>query len=300
MSKKKPVSAIDEFQPDGSFTRSLVFESPKGKTEIVPFPSDSMCVIRGPREVYDWYGRKVTLSKEISHIIHHYSSKTNGYLVDEAEELFLAKKKNGKQTLATLTMQRLYDKNHHILEPIKMSYFKQVRTGHHMNHQPIIIPGKYEFDRIDNSIPETPIMQAFLLGLPSYRRVREIDYFIGVKGGSLGQKNTYSVFRDKSAGFLTWMHNCFAENRNAIMDMPKESEPNHRTTNFLLGNITVSENGTKMSAICPVEFTINEEVHFKTISTDIEVVKHMYRKDGQYSLWWYFDGGEIKEPLTTP
>lgn len=300
MSKKKPVRAIDEFMPDGSFTRSLVFESPKGKTEIVPFPTDSMVIIRTPTELYDWYGRKIKISSDISHILRYYGSKTNGNSVSEAEELFLAQKKNGKQTLAKLVMNRIYDKNRNFLEPIQMPLFKQVRTGCHMNRQPTIVSGEYEFDQIDNSILEAPVMQTFILGLPAYYHKDKIDLFTGLTGGMLNKRYTYAVIRENTSSSFNWIYSCFAENRDAIMQSPKEGEPQHGYANYLLGNITVSEDGTKLSAVSPSRYYRNEERYYRTVSTDIEVVKHMYRKDGQPYLWWYYDGGEIKESPITP
>ena len=298
MSKKKPVRAIDEFMPDGSFTRSLVFESPKGKTEIVPFPTDSMVIIRTPTELYDWYGRKVKLSPKIHRILRHYGSEANGSLVDSAKELFLAEKTNGKLTLATLTMDRIYDKNRNFLEPIQIPLFKQIRIGCYMNRQPTIVPGEYEFNQIDNSILETPVMQTFILGLPAYYHKDKIDIFTGLTGGTLNERYAYTVIRKNISSSFNWMFNSFAENRDAIMHATKE--PTHSYANFLLGNITISEDGTKLSAVSPSRYYRNEERYYRTISTDIEVVKHMYRKDGQPDLWWYFDGGEIKESPTTP
>ena len=298
MSKKKPVRAIDEFMPDGSFTRSLVFESPKGKTEIVPFPTDSMVIIRTPTELYDWYGRKIKISSDINHILRYYGSKTNGDSVSEAEELFLAQKKNGKQTLAKLVMNRIYDKDHNVLEPIEIPWSKQVRTGCHINRQPTIVPGEYEFDQIDNSILETPVMQAFILGLPAYYHKDKIDLFIGLTGGMLNKRYTYAAIRENTSSSFNWMFSCFAENRDAIMHATEE--PTHGSASYLLGNITVSEDGTRLSAVSPSRYYRNGEHYYRTISTDIEVVKHMYRKDGQSCLWWYYDGGEIKESPTTP
>lgn len=298
MSKKKPVRAIDEFMPDGSFTRSLVFESPKGKTEIIPFPTDSMVIIRTPTELYDWYGRKVKLSPKIHRILRFYGSEANGSLVDSAKELFLAEKANGKLTLATLTMDRIYDKNRNFLEPIQMPWFKQVRTGCYMNRQPTIVPGEYEFGQIDNSILETPVVQAFILGLPTYYHKDKIDLFTGLTGGTLDKRYAYTVIRKNISSSFNWMFSCFAENRDAIMHATEE--PTHGSANYLLGNITVSEDGTKLSAVSPSRYFRNEERYYRTISTDIEVVKHMYRKDGQSNLWWYYDGGEIKESPTTP
>ena len=94
--------AIDCFTSDGSFYRTLYFRDENGKTKVMHFRDDRMSIIRGPREVYDWYGRLINLGPEIDEVIRHY-----GYLFDrnnmsKTTETFIVKKKNGKFSQAKL------------------------------------------------------------------------------------------------------------------------------------------------------------------------------------------------------
>lgn len=94
--------AIDCFTSDGSFYRTLYFRDENGKTKVMDFRDDRMSIIRGPREVYDWYGRLINLGPEIDEVIRHH-----GYLfvrdkMSKTTETFIVRKKNGKFSQAKL------------------------------------------------------------------------------------------------------------------------------------------------------------------------------------------------------
>ena len=139
-----PVSATDILDRDGSVMRSLHFmDNSSGMTMTLHFPKDSTVIIRGPREIYDWYGRQIELDEEIEKVIKKFGSRVDGKSIESTHEILLAVKKNGKFTLA-----ELHYKNKGRVEPV-FPYFKDVRTGRMVGRTPFLKCGKYEFDKIN-------------------------------------------------------------------------------------------------------------------------------------------------------
>ena len=111
--ERKAISATDGFTEDGGFFRSLTFQTEAGTIEVKNFPDNCMSIIYGPREVYDWYGRRVSLGLDISYVVRH-----NGYWLDSKKnqpyydayfnilnkicECFVVRKRSGKYSIAKL------------------------------------------------------------------------------------------------------------------------------------------------------------------------------------------------------
>lgn len=139
-----PVSATEIFEKDGSFMRSLHFmDTDSGLTMTLHYPKESTVIVRGPREIYDWYGRLVEFDDEIEKVIKPFGSRIDGKDIDSSHEILLAVKKNGKFTLAELWFKNKKGR----VEPV-FPYFKDVRTGRMAGRTPFLKAGKYEFDEI--------------------------------------------------------------------------------------------------------------------------------------------------------
>ncbi len=139
---RTPLTAIDSFEKGGTFRRSMTFMDEKGQTEVRHFPEDSIVIICGPREIYDWYGRLVEIDEEIDHVIRKFGSRVDGKSIDSTHEIILAVKKNGKYTLAELC----YKNKGRI--PV-LPYHKDVRTGKMSGRIPYLRCGKLEFDNLE-------------------------------------------------------------------------------------------------------------------------------------------------------
>ena len=274
---RTPLTAIDTIDPDGTLRRSLMFTTEQGLTESRSFDADSMAIICGPREMYDWYGRKVEISDSIESVISAYGSELNGIIPSSVNQTFIAKKTNGRYTIAILKLED--DDNENVKK--RMPQFKRILTGEFIGKKPVLETTEWEFDGIDRELMKTPVMQAFIKNRPSYITPTKIDALYGVRKPFTVMKPTFTILRaPENHGFGTWVRQCFVENRKTIFETPIGEEPPQIHANYLIGDIIVSKDGTKMFAEAPYA---NKRGRTK-IATDIEVINHMKG----IGLFWYY------------
>lgn len=287
MSNMKPVRAIDDFLPDGSFTRSLVFQSKTGKTRTITFPSDSMAIILSPTELYDWYGRRIKLDNDVDHVICSYGYCDRGDT--RSNEIFLVQKTNGKLSFADCSQKTIWNsKAKKSTSKIDIPGFKQTLTGGYMGHKPIIEIGihrNYEFEAIDNAIFETPIMQAYFEKVPTHFKKSGFDLLIRLtRKGKPDYMSAISYRGAQNSCFLNWETHRFAEKRSDIIDSHNIEDRSKKwilRSQVVHGDIEILEDGNKLAA------HILFHGQKKPIFTDIEVVKHIQNTGEQNDLWWY-------------
>lgn len=287
--KARYVYAVDEIQPDGSLSRTLVFENSALEKKPYVFSPDSTVIMISPTEIYDWYGRPVTLDERIKEVISSYGTKTR---INEWENLvtetFLARKGNGALTLAELLMEKPRYQN-----SIKVSRPQQFRTGYQIGRKTVITPGSYsyfDFHKIDNSIFKTPIMQLFLSAHNPNKSIDDYDCFAGIKLLYEKDGQRYTAIRTGRHNG-EWLSHRVADKKGILNLSAKksiDSQIRSQVFDYLCGVIHVSEDGATLSSIRMVSKE-NGGPAFLPISTDIEVVQHMISIGETNSLWWYID-----------
>ena len=280
MPSMKFVRATDEFlTADGELTRTLEFERKDGIHMFFPFPHESMVVVLSPTELYDWYGRPVQLSDEISQVIGHYGSNTI-----TNTETFLVEKTNGKQAIATLEMRH---DNRRRTSPL-MPEYKQARTGRSIYSIPTLVPNINEFSKIDNSILKTPIMKLLLSTGNMSIDPDEMDFFVGYKHVS-SKSQGYSVFttaRDIRT-HDEYLTNYFMEKSEDILKASSKTGSNRCNSEYFLIDVAISEDGNKFSGF--VETHIRGG-RVRPVVTTTDLVRKSIPKDGwRPALYWYYD-----------
>ncbi len=236
--------------------------------------SPPLVIILGPTTLYDQEGHPIILSKGIESVIGHYGSIPTADIAKTLfKETFLVKKKNGKLALASIkppeqlsrTLRDKYGKDCLMLATTR---------------------DNTEFEGIDNQFFETPIMKAFIAGLPKNIKPEEMDFLVGYRHAKTLYYSTKSIIRCSRNGptadaFLT---NNVVRYRKTLLDLlPGEDPKNYSKGYYISGRINVLDDGNRLSG------TIKTNHGVKEIFTDIEIVEHMQRESGQKILWWYYE-----------
>ena len=274
---RKALSAIDGFELNGGFHRSISFMDNKGQFESRLFSDDSMVIIMGPTEVYDWYGRLVELGKDIESVVSAYGSEISGPTRKDVNQSFIVKKTNGKYAVAILKLEDDPD----FKGPSRFPLYKRILIGEYIGKKSVIECTDWEFEGIDQELLNTPVMQAFINNRPDYVAHEKIDVFYGVRRAYSRMSDEISVIRiPENHGYSAWIPNCFAENRETILSTELGDEAPVSYATHVIGRITLSPDGYKMFAHAPYK---NIKGYTK-IATDVAVLNHM--KNG--SLYWYY------------
>ena len=273
---RTPLTAIDAFERDGTFRRSLTFMTDQGLTEVRNYDDDSMVVICSPTEIYDWYGRRVAFDKDIDSVVRNYGAEMSGNINARMYQSFIVKKKNGKYAIALLKLEDT-------ATPVntRIPLYKQILTGEYIGKKSVLECTDWEFGGLDEEILKTPVMQAFIKNRPDYVSHEKVDVFYGVQKSFSRMADSWSVIRTpENHGYGAWLYNCFVEDRATIMKTPiGEEPPNHHAT-YLVGQITISPDGYKMYAHSPLRSTKGRT----KIATDVAVLNHMKNA----GIYWYY------------
>ena len=273
MSKPHLARIIETPNEDGEFTRALEFED--GRKLI--FPKDRVAVADGDT-LYDWYGREITISENIKRIIGPLGSDTNGGSFFRANETYLVEQNNGYMSVANLKYMSAS-------LPTKTPWHKLVMTGEGLAHKmTLAIDSRYVFTQEHSELYATPVFRAFLRNMEF---PNEIRVFIGVKSRdeTLCDK-TMSVFYETCVRgiFSGWYLHRFAESRDELfVHQGANWAEGLPCASYVIGDLTISENGTKISALSPLW---NDQGGNVRISTDVEAIEQI----GQSAdLCWYKD-----------
>lgn len=273
---RTPLTAIDAINPDGTLRRSLTFMTEQGLSESRFFDENSMAIICGPREMYDWYGRPVEISGSIESVISAYGSEIDGITPSNANQTFITKKTNGKYAIAIL---KLEEESETIKE--KMPQFKRILTGGFIGKKPVLEATEWEFDGIDYELMNSLVMQAYIKNRPSYITPSRIDAFSSVRDSFKTSGSTYTVLRTpEDYGFGTWICHCFVPSRDLLFETAVGKEPPQTHANYVVGDITVSKDGVRMYARAPFA----DKKGRTKIATDIDVLNHMKG----IGIYWYY------------
>lgn len=253
----------------GGFVRMLTFDD----RPSVQFPADRVSVMIDGK-LYDWYGREVKIDARIEQIVEPFGAGSSHGGIADACETFLVQLKGGGMTLAKLL------RDHE--EPLfKLPWAKYMLTGGMLNYRSVLRANeKYRFDRLDTELTKTPVFRAYLsrCSLPDKEHICALAN-VRLVGGASSKPMT--IFQERiGEPFGECLFCCFAESRDAILNLPPDKEPEHGYANYVIGEVTVSEDGHKMTALMSKN---DGKVH--RISTDVEVLSHFEK---QSSLWWYY------------
>ena len=270
MTKLQLARIVETPDSDGGFTRTL--ELKDGRKLV--FPKDRVIVFDGETP-YDWYGREVAVDESIKRIIEPLGSYTNGDSYYEAKELYLVERNDGLMAIADARYWTREEKGR------SMSRHKEVMVGRALMHHMKIIPRtNYPFKREAKELYATPVFRAYLRNM---KYPKEIRVFSGVEYTLWpgDEKRFLTVFHEVVEGGSPWRFHYIAPCRDAIMSEKDSDKIKHNYANYLIGDVVVSENGPKMSAMA----SSRQSGLFK-ISTDVEVIEHLGKISG---LYWYVD-----------
>lgn len=270
MAKLQLARIVETPDSDGGFTRAL--ELKDGRKLV--FPKDRVIVFDGETP-YDWYGREVAVDESIKRIIEPLGSYTNGDSYYEAKELYLVERNDGLMAIAGARYLTREEKGR------SMSWHKEVMVGRALMHYMKIIPREdYPFKREAKELYTTPVFQAYLRNM---KYPKEIRAFSGVEYTSWSgdEKWFLTVFHEADEYGSPWQFHYIAPCRDAIMAEKNSDKIEYNWVNYLIGDVVVSENGTKMSAMA-----FSRQSGLFKISTDVEVIEHLGKIFG---LYWYVD-----------
>ena len=281
---EKAVELLDGDNPIPA--RYLVFDGPVK----VFFPEDRTTLFfQG--DLYDWYGRKVQLPYDIHSVIGPYGYEDFGQCY--AQESFLVKLKNQRLALANLT----YPTDYPQFPWQETTSYRQHKYKHKLLHGILAAPPKLEL----RNWSFQRLVDFSQVGFDS-RKLHDYVAFVGVTGKATIIKNQPS-FKGHYKGQLhdtdipsIWFtcgptydcpveHN-IAESRETILRYPSpflfSNCPEHVITNYLVGDLTFSEDNTKLSAYSPIP----DKTGNNRISTDAEMLNHCLSGN---KICWYYD-----------
>ena len=275
--ERQVLSTIDSFDRENGFHRSIVFFNEDGTTESQPFDDDSMVIICGPNEIYDWYGRKVILGDGIDYVIDKFGSEYNGKSTQYASQLFVVKKTNGKLGIGGLNYDCIDSDN-----ADKLPWYKQILLGGLTSREPSIdLKTGFEFESINTEVQDQKIIKTLQRLLSTGENGNLLTVLYGVS-----TKNSPDL---RATAFLSTIRHALKNfERNIIYKNRADALSNGTrisASTYIFGNIEFSDNGNKMSAISPCTHLDSRA----RISTDTEIIESYAFGNILDSIPWYLD-----------
>ena len=278
---ERAVSAIDDLKKLGD--RLIVFEddatNPPSLT-IVKFPENRGTIIqRGV--LYDWYGREVELGESIKRIVEPFGHYTDGIDLTHCHDNFVVELKDGTFAISGIKYYRLPRS-----ECLGYSGLKYAITGGALK----MVPHMY----LDESLPRYEEIKLDALKDTCFEIFKRWngphEYALGINPiicDSAEKGITHLICGELAGGNgRCWFS--IAENREILLKTTKtklgrmEEPPLYLSMDEILGEITVSKDGNKLTARVPKKHFAKESI---SISTDAEVLGHMEESH----FWWYLD-----------
>ena len=278
---ERAISAIDDLKNLGD--RLIVFENDATNPHtltIVQFPDNRGTIIYNDK-LYDWYGREVELGSDIKRIVAPFGHYTDGIDLTHCHDNFIVELVNGEFAIVGIRYYRLPRSEHP-----EYSGLKYAITGGAMKMTPHMVT--------DDALPHYEAIELNALKdtcFESFKRWNgQHDFCIGISPiiyGATDKDARHLICGELANGNgRCWFS--VAVTRGEILETTETNsgrmeEPELFTSmDEFYGEIAVSEDGNKLTAIIPEKHYSKKAIR---ISTDKEVLEHMKRSH----FWWYLD-----------
>ncbi|MBQ7202360.1 hypothetical protein IJS18_03200 [Candidatus Saccharibacteria bacterium] len=276
---QKAISAIDDLNDLGS--RLIVFEDDETnphRLTIIKFP-DNRGTILFDGKLYDWYGREVIISDKIKRVVTPFGHYTDGKDLYHCHDNFIVELTTGEYAIPGIRYRRF------AYSSPDYSGLKYAITAGAYNMLPHLeLDDSPRFESIEPDALSGTCFEIFK------RYYGNASYAIGKNPIIAGspRKGVSSLINGESAidNHRQWFS--IAESRESILETVENQSGRMDNPDLYLsmdefcGEIEVSENGDKLTAVFPVKHFSDQTIR---ASTDKEVLSHMKRS----GFWWYLD-----------